>query len=98
MSTPRERNRERLRTSALFLVIATKSYLQGLRNDETEITELVRLAKEWNKPTIILFHSLGPEDRKELLSYFAGHDVRRTFEAGPDPETTAQEIARAFKD
>jgi len=99
MSTAAERNREALKNSASFLVIADRTYLQALRDDDPHVTELVRLAKMWKKPTFIIANGskITPEELDEMVkTYFRGHDVRlvRTVFTAEHAEQVTKDIGQ----
>ena len=89
MSAEMEENRDALRNSGYFTVLGSKAFLNELRNADPKNSELLRLAKLWKKPTLVIVIALLEAEEKELLSFFSGHDVRRVFRVrGVTPQLT----------
>ncbi len=81
MTTAQDRNYEALQKSGCYFVLADHGYLNALKTDEPYTTESHRLARAWNKPTLILIYKLDANEEKELMSFFANHNVLKVARA-----------------
>jgi hypothetical protein len=62
--------------SDVFLVLATRNYLQDLKKGDTRIVGQVEVAKKLGKPVFLLIDTrLTPDEEKELKTYFEQNKV-----------------------
>jgi len=84
LSTAQDRNYEALKSSGCYFVLGDHGYLNALKTDEPYTTETHRLARAWNKPTVILVYQLDANEAKELLSYFENFNVLKVASAASE--------------
>ena len=70
---------EQIIGSDIFLVLVSKSYLEEVRNKDREITEQISLAKEYDKPTFLIYMNLSEGEIKEADKLFKEHKVIKTL-------------------
>ena len=70
---------EQLIGSDIFLVFVTKNYLKDVRNKDREITEQISIAKEFDKPTFLIYMNLSGGEIKEADELFKEHKVIKTL-------------------
>lgn len=64
---------EGLKVSSHFLVLGTRNYLESLRNNEGPIIAQISMARQLDKPVILLLErSLSDGEVKELKGYLLG--------------------------
>jgi len=70
------RNIQGIKQSATFLALATKDYLESLRNDDTTIKECIELARALKKPVFLVIEkALTKQEIAELKHHFKGEKV-----------------------
>jgi hypothetical protein len=70
------RELDALAVSNVFVVLATRNYLQDLKEHDTRIVGQVEVAKSLGKPVFLLIDArLTSDEEKELKSYFEQHNV-----------------------
>ncbi len=76
-----------------FLALGTPEFLEKLREGQNETVDYVIYAKHINKPVVLGLQGLNPDQEKELLGYFQGHNVVKIIRADT-PQALAVEIAK----
>lgn len=62
--------------SNVFVVLATKNYLNALRNQDMRLLKERETAKLLNKPTILIIsETLAEDEKKEIENCFENHNV-----------------------
>lgn len=81
---------DEIATSKVFLALGTKDFLNGLRDDNSDPTEQVKMAKALRKPVLLMFDNrLESQERGELRGFFRDFKVVREIEFDYDnPEGT----------
>lgn len=81
IENPIARLTEKVINSDFFLAIGTSTYLRELQYPYSSISMQVKMAKKYNKPTIILIDSKLPEVKKlELDRYLYDMNIMGTIE------------------
>jgi hypothetical protein len=74
-----------LAVSDVFVVLATRNYLQDLKEHDTRIVGQVEVAKSLGKPVFLLIDArLTPDEEKELKAYFEQNNVIGEARFNPD--------------
>jgi hypothetical protein len=89
--------------SDVFLVLATRNYLQDLKKGDTRIVGQVEVAKELGKPVFLLIDTrLTPDEEKELKTYFEQNKVIGEARFNPNDqqsmETAVANMVRILKE
>jgi len=62
--------------SNVFIALATKNYIEALKDGDSPVSLQVKLAKKHNRPVIILVDNRLSENEKiKLERYFVGFDI-----------------------
>lgn len=70
---------EQLLGSDVFVALVSPSYITDVKNKDMEITEQISIAKEFDKPTFLIYLSLSEEEIKEADELFKEHKVIKTL-------------------
>lgn len=70
---------EHILESDIFIAFVTKNYLKDARNKDREITEQISIAKEFDKPTFLIYLNLSKREIKEADELFKEHKVIKTL-------------------
>jgi len=69
---------EMVASSEIFLTLGTASYLEELRNDQSDPAQQIKMAKALRKRVILLFdYDLSPGQKDELRTFFHDFDTVR---------------------
>lgn len=84
--------------SDLFAVLGTKNYLHALKTNKENILYQIRIARKYNKPTLLLISkNLSEEDIMELESHFYAHNVIKEMVLDLSNEDSQKEIVLEIK-
>ena len=70
---------EQILGSDIFLALISKAYLEEVRKKDREITEQISIAKEFDKPTFLIYMNLSSREIKEATELFKEHKVIKTL-------------------
>lgn len=70
---------EQLLGSDIFIALVSKTYLEEVRNKDREIIEQISMAKEFDKPTFLIYIDLSDGEIKEADELFKEHTVIKTL-------------------
>lgn len=84
--------------SDLFAVLGTKHYLHALKTNKENILYQIRIARKYNKPTLLLISkNLSEEDIMELESHFYAHNVIKEMVIDLSNEDSQKEVIAEIK-
>lgn len=84
--------------SNLFAVLGTKNYLHALKTNKENILYQIRIARKYNKPTLLLISkNLSEEEIMELESHFYAHNVIKEMVLDLSNEDSQKEIVLEIK-
>lgn len=84
--------------SHLFVVLGTKNYLHALKTNKENILYQVRIARKYNKPTLIIISkNLSGEDIIELEKHFYAHNVVKEMVLDLSDEESQKEVVAEIK-
>lgn len=84
--------------SNLFVVLGTKNYLHALKTNKENILYQIRIARKYNKPTLLLVSkNLSEDDIMELESHFYAHNVIKEMVLDLSNEDSQKEIVAEIK-
>ena len=87
---------EQILGSDIFLALISKAYLEEVRKKDREITEQISIAKEFDKPTFLIYMNLSSREIKEATELFKEHKVIKTLRT--TREYLKQEVGSFLKE
>lgn len=93
-----ERLTNKIAGTELFIVIATKNYLEALRNMDGDVITQIGIARELDKPFFIIEDSrLLKEEIEEARRYFSNDNIIRITTINWDDKSSVNSVVSEIK-
>lgn len=87
--------RKKIESSNLFAVLATKNYLECIRNLDGDIIEQIRIAGELEKPFfLIMDKNLNTAEKNEIRNYLSKYNIIKEIEFDKRDKRTLNNVAK----
>lgn len=91
--------KKRISECKFFIVLSTKNYLRDLRNDDSDISVQINIARELNKQFFIIKdRRLSQDDIEEIRKYFSNDNIIKEITVDIGNNNSAKIIASEIRD